>query len=71
MMQISNCEHCGKTDIGFDCVSVSVELSKSNHCDKCYQLHTDKQYHFFCSLNCFREYMKDQLARNTFFEWKQ
>ena len=71
MMQLSHCEYCGGTTIELNSVSVSVELKKSNACDKCYHSHTQTQNHFFCSMGCFLAYMKDVSDGRTTIRWNE
>ncbi len=65
MVQIVPCENCGGTHIGLGEVSVNVVLSKGFACNICHHGHIDTQNHFFCSLDCFDEF----IAKNHI-EWK-
>ena len=72
MIEFVHCEQCGGTSMPFGTVSVNIELSRSKFCDECRQVHTEKQDHFFCSVNCFYEFMAEDLrtANNRRLEWK-
>lgn len=71
MMQLIKCKECGKSTIPLDSISVNIELSKSSCCDKCNETHTEKQYHFFCSISCFMTHMKIVLSKNEELQWRE
>ena len=68
-MQICHCVECGGSTIGLGSTSVDVVLNKSNHCDKCYHTHTEKQNFFFCSKECFLNHMKKVVEGTAKIDW--
>ena len=70
-MEIIHCEHCGNSEMPFGTVSVSLDLSKSSWCQHCYRSNTETQHHFFCSIGCLVEYMKQVLDGNKELKWKE
>lgn len=69
MVMIVHCEKCGGTSIPFGTVSVNVEMSKHEKCcEHCNHIRESKQNLFFCSLDCFNEWMADRIADPL--EWK-
>ena len=70
MMQIIHCNECGGSDIALDSISVTVNLEKHSHCDKCYHGHTETQTYFFCSLACFRAYISKVAQEKAEFRFK-
>ena len=70
MMQIIHCEQCGNSNIPFGTVSVSLDLSVSEWCKSCYHSDTQTQHHFFCTIGCLVEYMKQVLDGNKELKFK-
>lgn len=67
---VVNCENCGGSSSPVDSVCVDVTFSKHSLCDKCYNMHSDKQHHYFCTDLCFSEYMLKVINGEAKLEWK-
>lgn len=71
MMQLIHCKTCKGTTIGLGNVSVDVTLSKSDYCEHCRECKTEKQNYFFCSTNCYLQYLKEVVCGKAEFSWKE
>lgn len=58
MMQIIYCKNCDGSSIPLNGIYINVELIKSVWCDGCQNSKKETQQHFFCSVECFNDYMK-------------
>jgi hypothetical protein len=67
MMQIIECKNCGKEGIPFGSISVNITLNKSKFCDHCYRSNQETQSYFFCSINCFYQFIE---SNNGQIKWK-
>jgi hypothetical protein len=65
-MEIVYCKNCGGSSIPFNGTYVNVELRGSKWCEHCQNSKDQSQHHFFCSVKCFNEYMK-----NNDIEWEE
>jgi len=71
MMQVVHCDNCNGTNIGLEAVSVSVELNKHKHCDKCYRSHEETTRYFFCCEGCFLTYIQKVAADKASFKFNR
>lgn len=72
MMQIILCENCKQSSIPFGQVSVDIDLKKSEKCcEHCNSTKNEAQHYFFCSMNCFMEYMRKVIEGKKTFKWKE
>lgn len=70
MMQLVPCKMCAGTSIGLGEVSVNVVFSKSDYCDHCRECKTEKQSHFFCSTECYFQYLEQVVCGEAELSWK-
>jgi len=70
MPQLVHCKNCNGTNIGLGNVSVDVVLSKSDYCEHCREMKTQKQNYFFCSTECYFQYLEKVVCGEAEFSWK-
>ncbi len=70
MIQMLYCEKCGTPEIALNAISVDISLNKNEWCKCCNTTKNEKQNHFFCSIGCFMEYMKDLIKNKKKLEWE-
>ena len=72
MVNIIHCEYCNGTDTPLDGVSVRVTLTKAAPCNQCHRTEFKEQSHYFCSIDCFKNYMDDvsSCISDKTIEWK-
>jgi len=57
MLQTINCDQCGGSSIGFNSIHVNVEFVQSSFCPHCQHSKETKKHYFFCSKQCFQDYI--------------
>lgn len=71
MMQEICCDECGGSSIGLEAIAVNVELVKHEWCDKCYHGNDQKTHYFFCSQECFLEYLQKVVREERKFDFER
>jgi hypothetical protein len=59
MLQTIGCKNCGKQSLGLNSTWVDVTLTQTKWCEHCRNSKDFKQNYFFCSVECFNQYVKD------------
>jgi hypothetical protein len=70
MMQIIHCLFCNGSHIPLDGVSVNVNFTRHNYCEKCRNSHDEVRNFFFCSPECLDKYIqREMLKGKPVFQW--
>lgn len=70
MLQILDCEQCGKSELELNSLIVEVSLIKSDYCESCRKSNEEKQTHFFCFLSCFRKFCCSLVKGDDDINWR-